>query len=38
MRFQAKWEAVREKKTRQKKEREPGSDEIRTDQALGVSA
>jgi len=37
-RFQAKWEAVRVKKTRQKKEREPGSDEIRTDRAPGVSA
>ena len=34
--FRAKWEPVRVKKTRQRKKREPGSDAIRTDQALGM--
>jgi len=33
-RFQAKWAPVRMKKTRQNKKLEPGSDSIRTDQAL----
>jgi hypothetical protein len=34
-RFRAKWAPVRVKKTRQSKESKPGSDSIRTDQALG---
>ena len=34
--FRAKWEPVRVKKTRQSKKREPGSDAIRTGQALGI--
>ena len=36
--FRAKWEAVRVKKARQSKKREPGSDAIRTDRAPGIFA
>jgi hypothetical protein len=37
-RFRAKWTPVRVKKTRQNKKLEPGSDLIRTDQALHLLA